>query len=159
MEAIGMTHTQGKLEFFILDEPLDEIPAYVERCIQASGGKDFYFVSGKHSDGGVIDVCHVGNGPSGEANARRLVACWNACDGIDTDLLEEKADLAAAGVTAFMELKQTNEMLLEALKEAADSIESWGEYVSDYFKHKHGIYDDVSKARAAIARAEGGQQT
>lgn len=24
-------------------------------------------------------------------NARRLVACWNACDGIDTDVLTAKA--------------------------------------------------------------------
>lgn len=57
----------------ILDKPLDQIPAYVETCIKASGGSDFYFVLGQREDG-PVDICHVGNGPLAEAHARLIAA-------------------------------------------------------------------------------------
>jgi len=48
----------------------------------------------------------------GEANARRITACVNACAGIDTELLEiiEDNDKTLAGVIANVE-KQRDELL------------------------------------------------
>ena len=65
-------HTPGPWEPFILDKQLNEIAAYVDDCIKASGGAEFYFVQGPHSDGGTVDICHIGNGPRGLANARLI---------------------------------------------------------------------------------------
>ncbi len=36
------------------------------------------------------------NSPEDQANARRLVTCWNACEGISTELLEEETRLIDA---------------------------------------------------------------
>lgn len=99
-----------------------------------------------------------------EANARRLVACWNASEGIDTE------DLEAGSVNiidklhddaARLVLQQRNE-LLKALKECVeDSEQAVGEYVEKYGEtHRprrlQAMRDTVTKARAAIAKAEGG---
>lgn len=84
-----------------------------------------------------------------EANARRLVACWNASEGIDTEDLEAGSvniidklhDDAARRVMA-----QRDE-LLEALKhiEGVALADEWRD-LPEIAKH----------ARAAIAKAEGG---
>jgi hypothetical protein len=47
-----------------------------------------------------------------------------------------------------------NAQLLEALGEAADDIESWGAYATEYFQTKHDLLGAVNKARAAIAAAK-----
>ena len=99
-----------------------------------------------------------------EANARRLVACWNASEGIDTEDLEAGSvniidklhDDAARRVMA-----QRDE-LLKALKECVeDSEQAVGEYVEKYGEtyrpqRLQAMRDTVTKARAAIAKAEGG---
>lgn len=66
-------HTPGPWEPCILDGPMNEIPSYIETCIAASGGKDFFFVSSQREDGAVY-VCHVGNAPCSLANARLISA-------------------------------------------------------------------------------------
>lgn len=43
-----------------------------------------------------------------------------------------------------------NERLRAALREAAESIESWGTYASPYFQEKHGLAGDIVAARAAL---------
>ena len=66
-------HTPGPWTPFILDKPLSEIPTYVEKCIAAGTGEEFFFVAAEMPDG-AVDVCHVGNGPRREANARLIAA-------------------------------------------------------------------------------------
>lgn len=89
---------------------------------------------------------------TGMANARRLVACWNACEGLDTDKLERMpVPFAQMLNVGFMELweqyttlKEQRADLLEALKQ----IES----------RKYSNWSDRemrSIARAAIAKAGG----
>lgn len=93
------------------------------------------------------------NGQSGARsleNARRLVACWNACEGIETDDIEAHSvniihklhDDAAKRV-----LSERDE-LLAALKELAHTLDS-----------EHLLHDDqraaFAQARAAIAKAGG----
>ena len=48
------------------------------------------------------------------ANARRLVACWNACHGLPTDELEQKGLMCAVG-TQLLLLEQHRDTLIEAL--------------------------------------------
>lgn len=52
-----------------------------------------------------------------EEDARRLVACWNACTEIDTDTLEELGPNASLAKIAAKAIAQRDE-LLEALREA-----------------------------------------
>lgn len=44
-----------------------------------------------------------------DENARRIVACWNACDGVDTDLLEQNP-------APFSELRAERDSLLDLHK-------------------------------------------
>lgn len=53
------------------------------------------------------------------------------------------------------DLEAQRDALLAALKDAADSIESWAAYASEYFQTKHDLRGDIARARAAIAAAEG----
>lgn len=66
-------HTPGPWAPLILDKPLAEIPAYVEKCIGAGPGAEFFFVLSEQPDG-PVDVCHIGNGQRREANARLISA-------------------------------------------------------------------------------------
>ena len=50
----------------------------------------------------------------GRANARRIVACWNACHGLPTDELEQKGLMCAVG-TQLLLLEQHRDTLIEAL--------------------------------------------
>lgn len=49
--------------------------------------------------------------PKSEANARRLVACWNFCEGVETDAIEGAAVNLAT--------------LFEGMKAGADSVTAW----------------------------------
>ena len=55
-----------------------------------------------------------------EANARRLVACWNACEGIDDELLAD--DCIRKTREDRDELLKQRDELLEALKAARRAI-------------------------------------
>lgn len=87
--------------------------------------------------GGDIAICHVlsidenieghwGRGKITEANARRIVACVNACRGLPTDELEQKGIVAAVGnqmldMDRKLHLAQTDSVTWEdrATKEAS----------------------------------------
>jgi hypothetical protein len=50
-----------------------------------------------------------------EANMRRLVACWNACEGLSTEELEAKSDQASVKVSTEVSAGRTTEdMALQA---------------------------------------------
>jgi len=66
-------HTPGPWTAAILAEPLHKIPEYVADCIRESGGRDFRFVAASDAKG-QCDICHVGNGSAGKANARLIAA-------------------------------------------------------------------------------------
>ena len=70
---------------------------------------------------------------------------------------------AARRLDGYRELAQrlnaaesVNAQLVEALEEAADDIESWGAYATEYFQKRHNLQGAVNKARAAIAAAKEG---
>lgn len=92
------------------------------------------------------DGCEGNN--NSESNARRIVACVNACAGIPTELIEQ-GGFAAVPVATHREVKQQRDDLLAALKEIA-SMEN---------RYDSGDWDEIEDARniakAAIAKAEG----
>ena len=55
-------------------------------------------------------------------------------------------------------LHEVNAELVEALREAADEIDSWGSYASDYFRIKHDLAGSIRKVYAVIDRATEPQQ-
>lgn len=77
MQELSDKATQGVWDRYILDRELKDIGAYVQGCIDAGPGRDFWFISGIHDDGGTADIAHIGNGPRSEANTRFIVACVN----------------------------------------------------------------------------------
>jgi len=83
-------HTQGRLE---LDEGY-------RRIAKADDGRDIFLV---HEHG------------NAEANARRLVACWNACEGLPTAWIEGGA---ADILEHAKSLNAQRDELLAALQEA-----------------------------------------
>ena len=70
------------------------------------------------NDGWIIAQCL---GPDAVANARRLVACWNALEGISTEALED-FPLAINGVTNLAVLKQERDELLAALRTSTNGL-------------------------------------
>lgn len=79
-----------------------------------------------------------------EDNARRLAACWNACDGLPTESLEKLGTLDRASV----EMNVFRAHLLAQRDELLKALEfflKWGR-----------CQKAEDMARAAIAKAEGG---
>ena len=77
------------------------------------------------SKGLMVAVTTVGGGVSSEANARRIVACVNACAGIPTDGLE-KTRLEKDVLLEIYNLRKQRDELLTALEPfgAIDLVES-----------------------------------
>ena len=106
-----------------------------------------------------------------EANARRLLACWNMLVGETTEDIEANplpamfdqmsAHLAQLQKNADAILAQRDE-LLDALKECIeDSEQAVCEYIEKYGEtyrpqRLQAMRNTVAKARAAIAKAGGG---
>ncbi|MEA9440033.1 hypothetical protein VCX45_04850 [Aeromonas caviae] len=55
------------------------------------------------------------------ANARRIVACWNACLGLPTDELEQRG-LASAFGNQLLQVEKQRDVLLELLREARNPL-------------------------------------
>lgn len=88
-----------------------------------------------------------------EANARRIAACWNACEGLDTGLLKNITTLGDTLASRFRmrdkverDLQAQRDELLAALK---GMLEVFGD---EFGMGDSSVCDD---ARAAIAKAEG----
>lgn len=85
-------------------------------------------------------------GQQSEANARRLVACWNACEGISTEALERLVNTIDR---AYVSLQAQRDKLLAAL-----------EVMLRNYTAVHDIGDvemqpAIYQARAAIAEVKG----
>lgn len=86
----------------------------------------------------------------GRQNIRRLVACWNACDGLPTDLLEDDSIMKIEGL-----IRRERDELLEALKVIIElNVQHAIDQYGDALKAEQMAC--VRVARAAIAKATGG---
>lgn len=80
---------------------------------------DEYFVRVPGDDVALAaDIVDPATGKPSEANARRLVACWNICQGIDTESLESKLNLFDAEADAVNKIAKQLEALTAAKIEA-----------------------------------------
>lgn len=87
----------------------------------------------------------------GDANARRIVACVNACAGIDTAHLELAL---AGGVTVLQELDRVNQQR-DQLRAALEDVMKWIENWDAEFTFDPDWPESRDKARAALAAMEG----
>lgn len=66
----------------------------------------------------------------------------------------EALERAEAAEREAGELRERNETLTEALREAIDAIDEWGAYASDYFQEKWDLAGQITKLRGVLdARA------
>ena len=95
----------------------------------------------------IANIARSSDGDYSPSNARRLVACWNACIGISTENLEDNIPILELAKSYNDPIKQRNE-LLEALKEVTEILD---EVLGFGTEPSHG--NIAAKARAAIAKA------
>lgn len=95
------------------------------------------------ADGNMLGSIWCGTTEQNKVNARRLVACWNACEGLPTAWIEGGA---ADILEHAKSLKSQRDELLATLKELLSGIFD-GPDESDAARL-------IAKARAAIAKAE-----
>ncbi|MBP4059581.1 hypothetical protein [Aeromonas sp. Prich7-2] len=113
-----------------------------------NGGDGIMMYGREPKRGGVaLAMCcnELVSGRTAIANARRIVACVNACRGLPTDELEQKGLVAAVG-TQLLDVERQRDELLTAL----DGVLQWVAY---------GQPDDLNhldRAHAAIRNAKGG---
>lgn len=89
-----------------------------------------------------------------EDNARRLVACWNACEGINTELLENAPYKDSAAFMGYLKMEGQRDLMLAALREALPVVEKLQDMIA---KHHPGFtLRQTAIVRDAIASAEGG---
>ena len=86
--------------------------------------------------GGIVAIMGGFDDITNKANARRLVACWNACDGVSTESLET-GELNVSDLTdRNVELANERDELLAALRKLVE----WSEkYPSDRTYSHHRI--------------------
>lgn len=128
-------HTQGPIRY-------DHEPGYCGELIARDG----------------MTVAAFFNEPS-EADARRLVACWNACDGLPTESLEcgkPPADQIVDALNQRHELMAQRDELLEVLQGVVPELE----YMAGGMTHAAWKTTEARKrldsVRAVIAKATGG---
>ena len=83
-------------------------------------------------------------------NIRRLAACWNACIGVSTELLEAGPVVKIAGVMAKNISDKTRDELLDALQTLVD--------MDVAYQRGPKVSAAVENARAVIAGATGDKE-
>ena len=128
---------------------------------ELSAGCDEWLISmdaGDRGRGICIAETRPGSVASGQENARRIVACVNACRGISTDELEQHGLVSAFGAE-LMELEKQRDELLAALQGMID-IANDSQGVAGY--HLNGEvadwdeFEEWQAACDAIAKTKGG---
>lgn len=100
-------HTEGRLT--------------LGKFASASGGPEIQYINGSAAQ--QVFHCQPMESADHAANARRLVACWNACDGVQTEGVEA---LAAVGGVAFADklVKQVEVAMTEVVAMAEEDAKA-----------------------------------
>lgn len=111
---------------------------------------------------GVIYPCEPEREGEALANARRLAACWNACEGLSTDLLVAMDGSYKTAVDGFhtqgmlrMQMQQERDALLTALERVCAA---WPKVGGDGDPYGVWMNSAIEEAQTAIAAANGGAQ-
>lgn len=86
-----------------------------------------------------------------EYDARRIVACFNACAGIPTDMLEAMPSGPASLLPMYARLEKQRDELLSALEKCRKELSAWMRDHGDDISTQEAVAD----ARAAIASVKG----
>ena len=105
-------------------------------------------------DGKPAFVASMFTDNSGE-NAHRMAACWNACAGLDVDLLA-RFGLGTATGSSICRLREQNAELIEALRGLDEAYCRAGHQLTRIDRAEDR--KRLMQARAAIAKATGEQQ-
>lgn len=105
----------------------------------------------------IANIARASDGDYSEANARRIVACVNACAGVPTELLEEYP-------APFSEMRAQRDQLLAALERMVAIHDEPSGFAGKYGKALDAAIDAqavkidaaLESARAAIAAVKGG---
>lgn len=89
-------------------------------------------------------------GPQSDANARRIVACVNACAGIGTDTLEKEASYVRGHRSVIDQRDALANGLRVIEARAAEIVRTYSRDVADWSEDVAGI---VSMARSALDKA------
>jgi hypothetical protein len=135
--------TAGNYELCYLDTPLSEVGAYVQKCVDVSGGDKFQLIKALRADGVQVDVAHYGNGPTSNVNG--AWACAASPDNIrkvldalravqanfdslqppagqqDSDHLPDAGNMIRRGQQDRGEAKKYRDLLVEWLEGMYDS--------------------------------------
>lgn len=87
-----------------------------------------------------------------KADAKRLVACWNACDGISTELLEAAPYKDSAAFMAFLKVEGQRDELLDSIKNFFDVYENREKKPGWVVR----VHDARARCMEAIQKATGG---
>lgn len=122
--------------------------------ISPTGDCDLSFLIRTQTDLSLIGEVY-GCDDMAESNARRLVACWNACEGLPTDLLEDESIMKIDS-----RIRQERDELLEAVCVAEHTFRHYanlhaakGPEGADKAARNTELADRMA---AAIAKVEGG---
>jgi hypothetical protein len=102
--------------------------------------------NGIHSGARCVALTYMEPREQRQADARRIAACWNACEGIaDPAELRAQRDELLAALRAFAELSLPEDHTDYTPDELAEMSVEGEQFIRR---------DDIRKARAAIAQAE-----
>jgi hypothetical protein len=137
---------------------------YTRRRLKVTG--DTFLVT-EDVEGLLVARAHSRDtGPEARGNARRLAACWNACEGMEdpekhVDSLKEAESILALEYLESRDLRAQRDELVGALEETLRALESHlDESCRDHsLGHRDELCpcntNEVVRARAALARARG----
>lgn len=97
---------------------------FVAETEQDDGGSPETVIRGMGGRAGVAVAIDFGANNPGmrEANARRLVASWNACDGLSTENLENNVPIKDGLRSLNAQLRAARALLAEAVKPHNDQV-------------------------------------
>lgn len=134
-------HTPGRIRYY----ENGEANSY---ALLEVGADDRWLLTLLHN-GHDVTQCQI-------ANMRRLVACWNACEGIKTGILES---VTLVGDTLLKRFVERDKIELE-LTGQRDELLNALTALADYLDERTGDTENrpLENARAAIAKATGEEE-
>lgn len=99
---------------------------HMKAGVSLVGGVEHFTVVPHGSEQTVVAMCGLTGAkdePESIANTRRIAGCWNACDGIPTDMLEAMPDGPAALLPMYAQLEAQRDALLAAARTMSAALD------------------------------------
>ena len=110
-------------------------PWQYEKAVDPRGYNFISINTGTLSDYKDTTICGIwGNDPVDFENAKRIVACVNACEGIPTEALSSVNDWSKAGAASAKKFRDQRNSLRHALEQLFSLHEPEGRFQPSHFK-------------------------